>query len=51
MPTMGDADRLGSFFATEPLQSQHAIEVWSQDAIGRNTGHRQSFKNNSSLSQ
>ena len=50
-PFVGDADRLGSFFATEPLQSQQAIEVLSQDAIGRNTGDRQSFKNNSSLTR
>jgi hypothetical protein len=48
-PFVGDAYRLGSFFAAESLQSQKAIEVLSQNATWRHAGHRQSFKSNSSL--
>ena len=30
---------ISGFFAAESLQRQKVIEVLSQDAIGRNTGH------------
>ena len=50
-PFVGDAYRLGGFFAAESLQSQKAIEVLSQNATWRHAGHRRSFKKSSSLSQ
>jgi hypothetical protein len=49
-PFLGHADRLSGLFAAEPSQSKKAVEVLSEYAIGRNTGHRQSRRSNSSLS-